>query len=385
MIKRALARFGLSVGLIAGLVGLGGPALAATTVSGDPDAAVKTEVNDDLFTAGQSVSVAAPIKGELFAAGQTVTVTNRPDRSVFVAGQTVSLPSGAGYNAFVGGQTVTLAGEYGHDVYALGETIVLDPGAHIRGSLYALGSTISIHGTVDGTVSVSGESVTSDAAIGHGATIESSSISFSGGSIGGDLRYNRDARTNGLDQVTVSGSTTATDPATSDRTDGQRAGSVADVLQALMAFVTLVVMGGLFILLTPARVTAMTEAVTGRWVSSFLTGLVVLVVAPLLVGLSVATVIGWPVALIIGLLVVATLVTSSFLAPIVLGSLILRDEKPGRPWRPLLLGSLIVAVTTALPLIGWLPATAVFVGLTLPLFGASVRWVWEMLTAPPAR
>ncbi len=143
-----------------------------------------------------------------------------------------------------------------------------------------------------------------------------------------------------------------------------------------MAFVTLVVMGGLFILLTPARVTAMTEAVTGRWVSSFLTGLVVLVVAPLLVGLSVATVIGWPVALIIGLLVVA---------PIVLGSLILRDEKPGRPWRPLLLGSLIVAVTTALPLIGWLPATAVFVGLTLPLFGASVRWVWEMLTAPPAR
>jgi len=373
-----LAGLGLSIVLVAGSV----PALAATTVSGEPDATVSSSIDDDLFTAGQTVSVDAPIKGEIFAAGQTVTISNRPDRSIFAAGLTVSLSSGAGYNAFVGGQTVTLNGDYGHDVFVVGSSVVVESGARIRGSLYVTGNVLVVHGTIDGDVKASGQSFTSDATIGKSVNIDASTVSFSGGSIGGDLSYAGSAKTIGLDQVSVKGSTIKSDPsATGFSQPSSTTDRSVSVLDALMALVTMILIGALFILLTPVRLTAISETVRQDWVGSFLTGLVTLMVTPMLIGVALATLIGWPVALIVGFLYVSVLITSSFVAPIILGSLIIKPAKSERPWRALLLGALIVAVTAALPVIGWIPKMIIFVGLTIPVFGASLRWIWTTLRA----
>lgn len=384
MKRRSFSRIGVLLTVTLGLVLTALPARAAVTVGGHPDAAITTEVNDDAFTGGQSVSVTAPIRGELFAVGETVTVSTRPDRSIFAAGMTVSVPNGAGYDAFVGGQTVTLAGEYGHDVYVLGQTVVLEPNAHVKGSVYVMGDTITVHGRIDGQLSVAGGSVTSDAVIGRDARIAADQLRFTGGSIGGDLRHGSAGTVTGLDTVSVAGQTVRDEQPSREFAVGGgtgRATPADTALEALMAFLTMAIVGGLLILLVPARIAAAATDVHTHWLQSFLTGLVTLIVGPLVIGIALATLVGWPVAIVLGLLYTAALVASGFLAPILLGKLIVKAETGERPWRALLIGSAIVAVTTALPVIGWLPSLAVFVGLTLPIFGASLRWTWEQLRA----
>lgn len=381
MTLRSLIRVSMSIGLTVGLLGLAVPVMAAITVGGNPDASVGSAVNDDLFSAGQSVSVTAPVHGELFAAGQTVTISQRPDRSLFVAGQTVGVPNGAGYNAFVGGQTVTLAGEYGHDVYAAGTNVVLDSTAHVHGSVYLLGSTLTLHGTIDGQLHVSGQTVSSDAVIGQGATIEGGALSFSGGSIGGDLRYTTSKLATGLDRVSVKGTTkhVAVSRTSSGQANWGTVSLAAVASEMVMVFLSLLVVGSLVVALLPNRMHATITEATSAWGRSMLTGLVVLIVGPIAIGTVLATVIGWPVALILGGLYGAALVASTVIAPIALGSLLMKSEKDVRPWRALFAGAAIIAVTGSLPVVGWLPHLVIFIGLTLPLFGVGVRWVWGTL------
>lgn len=380
MINRSTARWGISLLFGLGVLATAGGVLAATGISGQPNASIGSAVNDDLFAAGQSVSVTAPVHGELFAAGETVAVSNRPDRSVFAGGQTISLSNGSGYDAFLGGQTVTVSGDVGHDVYAAGSSVVVEPGSHIHGSLFLAGSTLTIHGTVDGQVHASGQTVSSDAVIGQDVAVQASSLSFSGGSIGGSLRYQTPSVASGINSVAVHGSTTHESPksATTGSNQADRFSIAGALATMLLAFLTMVLVGALGVWVAPQRVASVVaEVVGGSWVSSFLTGLVALVVMPLLASIAFATLIGWPVALAILATYAVGLIVSAFLAPILLGSLMLKADEDARPWRQLFLGALIVAIATSLPIAGGFVRIALFIGLTLPAFGATLRWAWN--------
>ena len=348
--------------------------LAAYTQASNGTTDVTQTVNDDAFIAGSSVSISAPIQGELFGAGQTITVNKSVERSLFIAGNTVAIKQGAAYNAFVGGNTVTLSGIYGHDVFAAGNTVVVESGTVIHGSLYAAGQSVEIHGTIDGSVRVGASTVTSDAVINGSLTGYVQELSFTGGSIAGDLSYRSDQDAKGLNQVNISGQTNRSTPSTAEASTTNNGGGF-DALGVFFRFLSIMLIGALLILLLPKKIQVVADDVKSSWANMFGLGLLVLVGGPILAGIAFGTLIGWPIALIILTVWFILLFLSAILGTITLGSLVMRMKTPNW-WTALAVGALVIVILTSLPVVGSFIRIIIFIALTLPTFGASLQW-WK--------
>lgn len=364
-------------GSVVSMLGLSGGVAVAAVIQTDEHVRIEQPVSDDVFAAGEAVTVTAPVGGELFAAGSRVSITDRVSRSVFVGGQTVTLNNGSGYNAFVAGQTVTIDGDIGHDAFVAGSSVELKPGTHIRGSLYVTGNDVTLAGTIDGDVHVATEHLSDEGAvIGGSLTGQLSSQSeFRGGSVGGDVRYRADHDVDGIETVTVGGTTERT--ALESNRQSRSSGSVGD---GLLALASLVVFGGCLILLVPGKVAGVTAAVRGDWGRSFLRGSVTLIVAPIAAMIALATVIGWPIAVGILTLYLLELLVANALGAVALGQLTLGKATADRPWLALGLGGLIIAIVSNLPApVSWIASLALFFGLTIPALGASLDWGKSLL------
>ena len=378
MVKRII----LALAVIGSLF-VGVPAQAAVFSEGGSPA-VNEEVRDDVFAAGQSVTVGAPVFGELFAAGSTVAVSNRPERSVFAAGNTVTIDKGAGYNAFAAGSTVTLSGEYGHDVFAAGANVIIKEGTVINGDLFVGAGELTLGGTVKGDVNVSAEQVASNAIVGGSLKGEISELTFTGGSIAGDLKYGSEKDASGLDKVTIGGKTERTTP----KIDNKDADKLPFFLFPLaiagwaMGVLSSFILGAFLIWLVSKKVVFVTEAIRSNWTNMFVRGLVAFIVIPAISLIAFLTIAGWPIGVIGFMLYVPLLMIAGSLAVITAGTFITEAiNQKDNWWLSLLLGVIVVSILGATPILGWWIKLAVFIGLTLPALGGIVTWYQEKLQA----
>lgn len=366
-----LSFFIVSICFLLGVMFLS-PVQAAYFPANESNPAISSDLNDDAFLAGQSVSVQAPVNGELFGAGNVVTITKRVARSIFAAGNTVTIEEGAGYNVFAAGQTVTLKGTIEHDVYAAGQTVTLDPNVVIKGSLRIGGQNVSLAGNIQGDVYFSGSNVTSSAVIGGMAKGEVDSLTFTGGSIAKDLTYKSNKDASGLNNVTIAGKTTRD---TSPRTYQKQRNRSGEIIFPLL---TALVAGAALILLVPRKIEEVSETVRTNWGKSFLYGLLALIVTPIAALVILATIVGAPIGLIVMVLYFVLLYLAMVIGKIILGQLLLQvgKVKGANLWWALFVGVVLFAILRLIPVLGGLIAVITFFGLTLPTLGASLLW-WK--------
>ncbi len=340
---------------------------ATTIKSTNADTEISQPVNDDTLVSGQNVIINAPINGELLVSGNTVAVNQTSSRSVLAAGNSVTVENGTTYNALLAGNTIVLKGDVGHDVWIAGSTVTIDPSAHIHGSLHVYGNQIHLNGKIDGDVVFSGQSVESSAVIGGSMTGDASSVSFTGGSIGKDLTYKSNQDATGIDKVTVAGKTSRS---ALQHTYG--VGTLAGF--SLLKLLSTIVVGAVLILLFPKKLKAIDSLVRTKWVNSFLTGLVVLVVTPIAVLLLMATYVGIPLAILAFVFYVMCLYFGGLIGHMVLGSWIIdRFKMKQNWWLALILGLAVSTILFFIPIIGWLVLFVLFVAVTLPTFGAVIN------------
>lgn len=334
---------------------------------------VTDKVSTDLFSAGTTVSVAAPVSGEIFAAGSTVTISNRPERSIFAAGNSVTISAGAGYDVFASGNSVTISGKIGHDVYAAGNTVVISDGADIAGDLHAAGASVVIKGTIHGNVDVAANAVTSSAQVnGYFNAPEVSQLSFTGGSIGGDVTYvsRRDAA--GLDKVHISGMTSRGNPPVRQ---------AARFTYSFLPFLFLVPMWfvlGLFLLaVMPHRFVDIEKDLQTKWGQQFLAGFLILLLAlPLAITLALS-VVGLPIAALVGFLVLVLLIVAKGSSGILFGRLLMRQLKLGQSWwAAWLIGTLTASLLISVPVIGPILLAVLFIGIVMPALGSLAQGLW---------
>ena len=352
--------------------------LAAYTQAGN-SIDVSQSVNDDAYVAGSTVSITAPVHGELFTAGQSVTVTDSVDRNIFAAGNTVTVNHGAAHNAFVAGNTVTLSGTYGHDVFAAGSSVIVESGTVIQGTLYAAGQSVVLHGTVNGDVRASASTFTSDAVIGGSFTGYVQDLTFTGGTVNGDVSYRSDKDAAGLSMVTVKGSTTRSTPTSAETSSFSKSNEGFNAFSAFFRFLGLMLMGALLILLMPKKVQLLADDVRSNWGASLGWGLAGFIGGPLVAMLAFMTFIGWPVGLIVLAVWLIELFLAAIFGTITLGALIMRMKAPNW-WTALAVGALAVVIFTSLPAVGGLVRFVVFFALTLPTFGSALQW-WKKTLA----
>ena len=294
----------VAVGLAIALVGVATSALATDIRQAGPMVNV-TGDGGDVEVAGASISVNGSAT-HVRAGGAMVTIDVTTTAGVSVAGAQIAASGSIGGNLKAAGAVLDISGNVGGNVdaggavvkvgvtaggnlRAIGASVVIEPNSDVRGELMAFGAIVSVGGHVGGKVSVGGAVVTFDAQADGPVEIAGNRIVIGpNAKIGGDLTLRSPNEAEISSSAVVSGAVNRILPPTW--------WSVAPWTWALAiaaAIAAGTVLAGIVLLLFGGHVfTTATENVRHRPLSSFLFGILALVLIPFVAAILVATVVG---------------------------------------------------------------------------------------------
>lgn len=343
------------------------------------------EKADLLVTSDQSVNINKPVGGELFSFANQVTINTAPARSIVLGGRTVLVNQGSGYNAALFGNEIKIDGDFANDVYIFNSCTAGDSGycfemadtTKIKGDLriYSDG-LVKLAGNISGNVIANARAVESSAVIEGMLSGNIKSLEFTGGSLKKASTYTSDSEAVGIEKLSGPVQLTRQNPPTKTESVW---GSVFNLLATLL-------FGVLIILLIPKRIKRSITLAHKKWGASFGIGLAWLVIVPILIVIMAVTIVGWKVAVILGLFYGVTLILSAVMSAIWLGAWLMKrfaffnkpnlesdhqlDPTIGFQISSFLLGAILIGVLTLIPYLGGVIGFAAFLGLALPAVGA---------------
>jgi hypothetical protein len=304
-------------------------------------------VNDDVFAAGNDITVAGHITGDLYAFGQTVTLTSgsRVDGDIIGAAQ-----------------TVTIDGTVGDSVRAAAQLVQIQPDAHIGGGLVTAAQNTTMGGVVARGLATASQQLQISGQVGKEVRAGVATLTIlPSAKIAGDLIYSSSAQSS-IPQGTVGGEVHYIAP-TQQTTQAPANGSGLGHLFGFLWFVGNVIAGLLLVSLVPRLRDASRVEILGRPLATFGVGLVTLVVLPIVAILLLITVIGIPLSLIGIGGYIAFLYLGWLLTGYALGYLILRVVTehgnwplPGVAALPFLIGFIVLTLLRLIPYVGLLTA-----------------------------
>ncbi len=178
-------------------------------------------ISEDLFWAGNALTIGGTVDGDLFAAGQTIHIDGVVTGHVFAAGAFILLTGEVGGDLYAAGETVIVEGTVAKDLRVAagggnempanmttmfqGEDLALDPAvtdrmtnsgkgvvvessARVGGDTLAAGTDVSLAGQFGSDVHAAGTSInlTDSASVSGNFSGEAGSVLAIGGSIAGD-------------------------------------------------------------------------------------------------------------------------------------------------------------------------------------------------------
>ncbi len=339
-----------------------------TPVSGDllaagRDISVQAKVSD-VAAAGNTVDVMGPVAMSAMLAGNDVTVGGPVGNDLYAAGQNVRVDSSISDNAYLAGSLVRLArtGRVGSDLLAAGGTV--DVLGNVGGDLRAAGETITIGGTVAGDVFASA-----------GTSVRV----LDGAVIRGDLNYESPKKAEISKGARVMGETRHRLPAKENAKPvfWTGAGLWFGLLLAAIVF------GIVLALLFPSGVRLVADTIRRSFWPSLGIGALVLVAVPVVLVVLMITLVGIPLAIVLGLLYAIALYVAPILTGVALGQLLLNRRQPNAAsliWS-VLLGVAVLAVIKLVPIVGWIVGlAALLVGL-----GSMLTTWWRGRREPAER
>jgi cytoskeletal protein CcmA (bactofilin family) len=312
-----------------------------------------SEKTKNLYTAGNSISSDADITGDLVVAGNNININGDVENSLAAAGNTINIKGNIGRNARIAGSTISINGNVGEDLLIAGGSIIIGKDAVIKNDLLVSCGTIEINGKVLGNIKAAGAEKliirgevlgNIDAKEIQNLTIESSAV------VNGKLTYSSAKEANIADKNQIKGGIDYKKIANTENL-GNNFGNT--LIKILVGFITLFVL----IYLAPKFTQNLVEdAYNNPW-GNIGTGLIFLIVAPI-VGLILAfSVLGIKIALILALIYVLYLVLAGLSTSILAGSLILkfidRSKVLSTSWRAIAVGVIVISLISLLPIFGW--------------------------------
>jgi cytoskeletal protein CcmA (bactofilin family) len=385
-------------------------------------------IDDDLYVTAQNFTLEGTVTGDLFVVGENIVINGTVEGDLFAGGQTIVINGTVGGDTRIGGAVLQLGktASIGEDLMVGGASLETKEGSKtggdllvgsgqtllagdVAGDVFAGTGALELRGSFGGNVTV--EVGDADDSNGHAppmymdttVSIPSISAGFTikeGAKIEGDLTYSqfKDIK---IPAGTVDGKVTRNEPKVDIEnnytyvppTPGQMA--VVWVFNLFRTIVTIILLGLLLGWLAPKFVNLLSEKIQETPLASLGGGVVAFAAFFfILLLILVATIIGalffgvltlggvsfWIV--LVGLLSIFAMTIGFglvifFLAKIVVawlgGKMILNKLSPSlaesKIW-PLVLGAVLVALATSLPLVG-----VVFSALII-LFGLGAFWIW---------
>ncbi|HCB35685.1 MAG: hypothetical protein A2W52_00870 [Candidatus Taylorbacteria bacterium RIFCSPHIGHO2_02_49_25] len=306
----------------------------------------------DVYAAGETIVFAGSVSGDALAAGRTIFSQSRISNDVFFAGGTVRVEGAVGDDVRVLGRRVEIDGIIAGDVVIVGSRVLIKPTAVIGGSLYAVTGEIEVRGTVQGGGKIMSSKFLLSGAIENDLELWGGAIFKEPARIGGDFIHHARGKWEPPTHVAITGRVIAGE---------WRKGSVAMqqssfwglfFLKALM----MLSLGFLLFLLARGRTEkVLLETLPNFWTRA-LRGFLIFLLLPLGTLIFLLSVVGIPIALMLGSLLLLLFLLSWAGAGILLGAWCERAffKRSAFPlsYRPVLLGTLLLSVVSLIPFVG---------------------------------
>jgi cytoskeletal protein CcmA (bactofilin family) len=315
-------------------------------------------VSGNLYAAGQTVTIDGTISGDLIAAAQTINVNGRVDGDIIGAAQNITVNGEVGGNIRVAGSAISLNGSVSRNINAFGVNVILGSGAKVGWDVLLMAATAEVRGEITGGLSGAVNQMLIAGKIGKdvslrldGKNAAQKLVLASNAAIGGNLNYTAKNAAQIDPKATIGGKANQTSPATEKN-------QAADWLWRKLINIFSAIVVGLFLVFVLTKITPkILKGIEENPSKTMLHGLIIMLILPPIALLLAFTVIGLPLAIIIGAWwLVATYVARIFTA-ILIGQLIFRklfkQNKIALLWS-LVLGVAVLWLLVAIPYVGWI-------------------------------
>ncbi len=357
--------FGITFIAVILALGFVGVAHASNFQAGtSPSVGANQVVDNTLWIAGQTVDIAGRVNGDLFCAGQDVVISGQVNGDVICAGQTVTISGKVNGDVRVAASTLTMTGTVSGNATIGAQSFTQTSSSSIGGDATIGGVNINLSGTVGRDAILGGNAVRIDGSIGRNVNADITDLSLgSTANITGNLDYTSHNTVSLASGAKVGGTTARTEPTYSQRN------TAVDMFWGKVAFdlfmlVALLFMGLILILIAPRLFNSTTSIKNTDVWKPLLVGLVAMIVVPVLILISMTTVVGIP----LGFLMLASWVVVGLVSLIVsaywFGRLIWRKQT--NAILVMMIGVIALAILIAIPFLG------VFVGFLAMLLGSGL-------------
>lgn len=333
-------------------------------------------IEQDYFAWGEEVTISGTINGDAYVGGGKVLVEGNIMGDLFVAGGSVQVRGRIDEDLRVAGGDVTISGRVGGNIMALGGSIEVSDSAEISGSLTSAGGSINSFAEIGRGATIAGGDITVANKVNGNFTSAAGNLTLTPkAEIAGNLVYLSDREAQIREGAKVYGKVTHNFPQKPQR-DLKSTAKQANNGLRLISFVISLLVGYLLIKLAP-NITERTQAyLTKEPLSTFGISLLSFLVLPFVIILFLVTIIGIPLAILLGLFVLIDLYLAKVFVALAVGSKILDITKSTKnQFLALLTGLVIYLILGFIPVIG----TIVMILTVILGFGAIVRAKFESL------
>jgi len=264
---------------------------ALEMLSGD-QVSVDSPIDDDVFAAGGDVNINAPVTSVVIAGGN-VNI-NAPVTSVVIAGGDVNINAPVSGDVFVAGGQISVKSDVGGKIVAAGGDIDLKGDA--RNAVIA-GGNISIHSTsvISRDAVITGGDVSNAGTITGNLTVRAENFQNTGSA--GSVDFEKSEGLQGVEELMI---------------------KLMNILYILIG-VGFLILGIVLLKLFPTQFLMVEAEVRNAPVKNTVVGFALIIVSVILIILLAVTIIGFPVALIMGMLFIIALMLSTLFVSFTVG------------------------------------------------------------------
>lgn len=309
-------------------------------------------INNTVFAYGNTVDIQSNVNGDVFCAGQTVSISGTVRGDVICAGQTVHITGTVNGNVRLIGQDVTLGAPVSGSATIAAQSFTLESKGKVGGDMSVASSSANVNGPVGRDIAAGGGTVTIASTVGRNVQGNMQQLKFApGAQINGNVDFtsaNSLVKANG---ATVTGTVTRSEP---KKPSTPTKGTLFALGMGLLiySFLAMLVTALVIALLFPRPLHAVTNKAMPRPWKALLIGFLASIVVPVVLLILTATIIGLPLALILGLLWLLILLLSGPISGYYLGRLILRRSQ--KPLLIMLVGATVLLLLYFVPVIGFI-------------------------------
>jgi len=317
--------------------------------------------NGNLIKGGQIIEINGDIDGDVMVVGSDITIRGTIQGSLMTAGSNVTIDESAEIigNLYLAGSNVTINGNTTSNIYAAGSTISIGDSAIIERDVYFASGSLNVNGNINRDLRGSAGMVNINSEIGRNVSlinVDKVDLS-SNATIGEDFTY-RSANTATIDSsAVIKGKTKRLEPIKTSKQASQGTRVANWFLRSIYGLISILIVALLLIWLMPNKTKVISKSISTRFGMNLLTGLVVLIVVPIISLILLFTIIGIPVSIILiifyGLIIYVGPIFVGYIAgDYIVGKFWPKMNEKTKPVIAILLGTAIIYIITLIPILG---------------------------------